>query len=89
MDPADARAQLNQALSLAPDLAPAQLGRGVVTLFEGDAAALSRLEFAAGRYPKMLPFSILDEAYTALDRSAEAMKVLRRASELLAAMRGS
>ncbi len=66
-DPADARTQLNQAISLAPDFAPARLGRGVVTLLEGNAAAaLPDLEFAAARYPDNP--SVLDrlgEAYTA------------------------
>lgn len=83
-DPSDARAQLNQAISIEPDFAPARLGRGVVTLLDGHAdSGLPDLEFAAARYPDNS--SVLDrlgEAYTALNRSGDAVKVLRRASEI-------
>ncbi len=83
-DPADAALHLNRALALQPDFVPARFGRGVVTLLQGNAAAaLSDLEFAAARYPDNAQvLDRLGEAYTALDRSPQAVTVLRKASQI-------
>ncbi len=83
-DPADAASHFNKAVALQPDFVPARFGRGVVKFLQGNAAAaLPDLEFAGARYPDNAQvLDRLGEAYTALDRPAEAVKVLRKASEI-------
>lgn len=81
-DPADAAEQFNKAIVLQPDFTPAKFGRGVLNLLQGNAAAaLPDLELAAGKYPdNSTVLDRLGEAYTALNRPADAVKVLRKAS---------
>ncbi len=83
-DPAEAAAHLDKAVALQPDFFPARFGRGVLNYLQGNpAAALPDLEFAASRYPDNTQvLDRLGETYTALDRSSDAIKVLRKASEL-------
>jgi tetratricopeptide (TPR) repeat protein len=76
--------ELDRALALKPDLAAAHMARGVLRYRQGNAeAALVDFEFAAQREPDNP--NVLDrlgETYRALDRSANAVLVLRKAAEL-------
>ena len=83
-DPADAAARFDKALTLQPDFMPAQFGRGVLNLLQGNAAAaLPDLQRAAERYPdNSTVLDRLGEAYTALNRPTDAVKALRKASEI-------
>ncbi len=83
-DSAEALAQFNRALTLNRDFAAARLARALLNYREGrPAAALPDVEFAAERQPNNA--TILDrlgQIYLALDRTADAVRVLRKAAEL-------
>lgn len=83
-DSAEALAHFDRALVVKPDFAAARLARALLNYREGKpAAALPDLEFAAERQPNNA--TILDrlgEIYLALDRTADAVRVLRKAAEL-------
>jgi Flp pilus assembly protein TadD len=83
-DSAKALAQFNRALVLRPDFAAARVGRALLNYREGKpAAALPDLELAAERQPDNA--TILDrlgQIYLALDRTPDAVRVLRKAAEL-------
>ncbi len=80
----DALAQFDRALILKPDFVAAHVGRALLNYRQGKvAAALPDLEFAAGRDPNNA--TILDrlgQIYLALDRTPDAVRVLRKAAEL-------
>jgi tetratricopeptide (TPR) repeat protein len=83
-DPADAATQFDKAIILQPDFIPAKFGRGVLNLLQGNAAtALPDLELAARTYPdNSTVLDRLGEAYTALNRPADAVKTLQKASAI-------
>ncbi|MGA2354632.1 MAG: tetratricopeptide repeat protein [Terriglobales bacterium] len=83
-DPTDAAAQLEKALVLQPDFAPARFARGTLHCQKGEfAAALPDLEFAAAQYPdNALVLDRLGKIYIDLDRFADAERVLNKAVEI-------
>jgi tetratricopeptide (TPR) repeat protein len=83
-DAAAALAQFNRAIDLKTDFAAAHVARALLNYRQGKpAAAVPDLEFAAEREPANA--NILDrlgQIYLALDRTPDAVRVLRRAAEL-------
>ncbi|HKE29774.1 MAG TPA: tetratricopeptide repeat protein [Bryobacteraceae bacterium] len=84
IDLAKAKDHLDRALDLDPNYVPARTARGSLYYQEGDLeAALKDLEVATRLRPDD-PASLdrLGQTYQALDRNAEAVRVLRKAAEL-------
>jgi tetratricopeptide (TPR) repeat protein len=83
-DPTKGIESLNQALTLKPDFIAARAARGALYYVQGNAeAAIPDLEAAtAGEPSNGLILDRLGQAYRALDRLDDAVRVLRRASEL-------
>lgn len=82
-DPEQALKHLDKALALKPDFVEAHSARGSLYYRQGKPeAALADLEFAAARRPDALNQDRLGQTYLALDRPADAARVLRRAAEL-------
>jgi tetratricopeptide (TPR) repeat protein len=83
-DPTKGIESLNRALSLKPDFIAARAARGALHYVQGNAeAAVPDLEAAsAGESPNGLILDRLGQAYRALDRLDDAVRVLRRAAEL-------
>jgi Flp pilus assembly protein TadD len=83
-DPAQGLAEMDKALALKPDFAPALAVRGGLYYQVGrPEAALTDLETVAGLQPDdAVNLDRLGQTYLALDRPAEAVKVLRKAAEL-------
>ncbi len=83
--PDEALKELNRALALKPDLTAAHLARGLLLYRQAKPeAALADFQFVAQREPNN--GAILDrlgETYTALNRTSDALPVLRKAAELL------
>jgi tetratricopeptide (TPR) repeat protein len=75
---------LNKALALKPDYAPARAARGSLYYQEGKPeTALADLELVASQRPDdAANLDHLGQTYQALDRAADAVRVLRRAAEL-------
>lgn len=72
-----------KALALRPDFAEARAARGVLYYRQGKPEmALADLEFAASRRPEALNLDRLGQTYLALDRAADAVRVLRQAAAL-------
>jgi tetratricopeptide (TPR) repeat protein len=76
---------LNKALALKPDYAPARAARGSLYYQEGKPeSALADLELVATQQPgDAANLDRLGQTYQALDRPADAVRVLRRAAELV------
>jgi tetratricopeptide (TPR) repeat protein len=76
--------QLDKALALDPNYLPAHAARGGLYYQEGNPeAALADLELVAAKQPgDAANLDRLGQTYQALDRAADAVRVLRRASEL-------
>jgi tetratricopeptide (TPR) repeat protein len=83
-DPVQALAHFDRALALKPDFVEAHAARGGFLYRQGKPeAALADLEFAAARNPaEALSLDRLGQTYLALDRPADAVRVLRKAAEL-------
>lgn len=85
LQPEQALKELDRALALTPDLTGAHVARGLLLYQQGKpAAALADFEFVAQKEPKN--GAILDrlgETYMALDRTSNALPVLRKAAGLL------
>ncbi len=82
--PDEALKELDRALALKPDLTGAHAARGLLLYRQGKSeTALADFEFVAQREPNN--GAILDrlgETYMALDRTADALPLLRKAAEL-------
>jgi len=83
-EPAAAAKHFDQALTLQPDFVPARFGRGVLASLQGNSsAALPDLEFAAAQYPdNATVLDRLGKNYLELNRFTDAVRVLRKASDL-------
>lgn len=83
-DPTKGIESLNKALALKPDFIAARAARGALYYVQGNAeAAVPDLEAAAAGEPSNgLILDRLGQAYRALDRLPDAIRVLRRAAEL-------
>jgi tetratricopeptide (TPR) repeat protein len=83
-DPTKGIESLNKALVLKPDFVEARAARGTLHYVQGDAeAAVPDLEAAAAGGPANgLVLDRLGQAYRALDRLDDAVRVLRRAADL-------
>ncbi len=83
-DPAQALGQFDRALALDPDFIEARAARGSYLYRQGKPeAALPDLEFAAAHRPSdAASLDRLGQTYLALDRPADAVRVLRRAAAL-------
>ncbi len=79
----EAEQELNRALTLKPDLAPARFARGLLAYRRGKPElALTDFEFTAQRQPKNpAVLNRLGETYMALNRPEDAVRVLRTAAE--------
>ena len=83
-DPEKGLATLDKAVALKPDSVEARSARGALNYQQGKAeAALADLEFAAANRPdSAMILDRLGQTYLLLDRLTDALRVLRRASEL-------
>lgn len=83
-DVAQAMAHLDKAVSLDPEYLPARAARGSLSYQQGKPeAALADLELVAAKQPENAAnLDRLGQGYQALDRAADAVRVLRRAVEL-------
>jgi tetratricopeptide (TPR) repeat protein len=83
-DPTKGLASLDRALALKPDFVEARAARGALHYVQGDAeAAVPDLEAAVAADPgNGLILDRLGQAYRALDRLSDAIRVLRRAAVL-------
>lgn len=83
-DPTKGVESLNKALALKPDFTEARAARGALHYVQGNAeAAVPDLEAAAAGAPSNgLILDRLGQAYRALDRLDDAVRVLRRAEQL-------
>ncbi len=83
-DPSQAMAHFDRALALKPDFVEARAARGSFYYRQGKPeAALPDLEFAAARRPSdAMSLDRLGQTYLALDRAADAVRVLREAARL-------
>jgi tetratricopeptide (TPR) repeat protein len=83
-DPEKGLASLDKAIARQPDFVEARSARGSLNYQQGNAdAALADLEFAASRQPdNPLVLDRLGQTYLLLDRTADALRVLRKAAEL-------
>ena len=83
--PADALKELNRALALKPGLDSAHVARGLLLYREGKLdQALSDFQFVTQKEPNNgIILDRLGETYMTLDRTSEALPVLRKAAELL------
>ena len=84
VDMAQAMEHLDKALALDPNYLPARAARGGLYYQEGKPeAALADLELVAAKQPSdAANLDRLGQTYQALDRAADAVRVLRRAAEL-------
>jgi tetratricopeptide (TPR) repeat protein len=84
VDPTKGIESLNKALALQPDFVAARAARGALHYVQGNAeAAVPDLEAAvAGEPANGLLLDRLGQAYRALDRMDDAIRMLRRAAEL-------
>ncbi|HEY7304468.1 MAG TPA: tetratricopeptide repeat protein [Bryobacteraceae bacterium] len=82
-NPEEAGRELNRALALKPDLGAARFARGLLNYRRGKPdLALADFEFAARREPQNpAVLNRLGETYIALNRPADAVRVLRIAAE--------
>lgn len=82
-NPEEAERELNRALALKPDLGAARFARGLLIYKRGKPElALADFEFAAQRDPdNPAVLNRLGETYLALNRTAGAVHVLRKAAE--------
>jgi tetratricopeptide (TPR) repeat protein len=82
--PEDAVRQFDRALALRPELTAARIARGLVLFKQGSfATALPDFEAAAKQEPNnAVVLDRLGQTYMALDRSADAVPILRKAAEL-------
>ena len=82
-NPEEAERELDMALALKPDLAAARFARGLLLYRRGKPElAVADFEFAAKRDPRNpAVLNRLGETYMALNRSADAVRVLRTAAE--------
>jgi tetratricopeptide (TPR) repeat protein len=83
-EPGKALEHFDRALALRPDFVEAHAARGAYLYRQGKPdEALADLEFAAARRPEdAVGLDRLGQAYLALDRTADAVRVLRKAAEL-------